>query len=313
MIKANKNYHYSVLLNQAVEGLNIRPNGNYIDGTYGRGGHSELILKKLSDQGKLLVFDKDQVAINFAQELYGNDPRVSIFHKSFTEVVSVVKQMQLEHKIDGLLLDLGVSSPQLNDENRGFSFLKDGPLDMRMNQTSGVSAAEWLSNADEQEMISVLKNYGEEKFAKRIAREIISFRSNEPILSTLQLVSVIEKALPFKEKNKHPATRTFQAIRIHINQELSDLEKVLEDSIKILSPKARIVAISFHSLEDRIVKRFMRDQQNGPSFPKQLPIQYKKNSGSLKIIGKTIRPSNQDIKINPRARSAIMRIAEVTA
>ncbi len=312
-MKTNKDAHKSVLLDQAIEGLNIRPNGLYIDGTYGRGGHSQLILEKLNNQGQLLMFDKDQLAVNMARDKYGKDPRVSIFHKSFAEAVNVVEQMKLKNQVDGILLDLGVSSPQLDDKERGFSFMKDGPLDMRMDQTSGLSASDWIAHADEHEMTSIFRNFGEEKFAKRIAKEIISFRSREPILTTYQLTSIIEKALPFKEKNKHPATRTFQAIRIHINKELVDLEIALENLLKILSSKARIVIISFHSLEDRIVKRYMRDQERGPIYPKRLPIKHKKIQGSLRIIGKAIKPCDQDIRNNPRARSAIMRIAEVTA
>lgn len=305
--------HAPVMLDEAVAALNIRPDGIYIDGTFGRGGHSARILDSLGEQGALLAFDKDVQAVDVARQRFGADRRFSIVHASFAELAEVVTQRGLSGKVDGLLLDLGVSSPQLDDPERGFSFMNDGPLDMRMDTTRGQSAAEWLAEADDQEIADVLRDYGEERFAYRIARAIVARRQQEPIIRTRDLADLVARSCPFKEKFKHPATRTFQAIRIFINRELEDLQACLRDSLNVLARGARLVVISFHSLEDRIVKRFMRDAAKGPKLPKGLPVTHVETQGSLRIIGKSQRASEAEVAGNPRARSAVLRIAEVPA
>jgi len=305
--------HIPVLLDQAIDALCIRPDGTYIDGTFGRGGHSARILESLGERGRLLAFDKDAEAVRIAQSRFGDDPRFSITHGSFAEIPAVVGDRGLVHLIDGLLLDLGVSSPQLDDPARGFSFLNDGPLDMRMDQTRGQSAAQWLAEADEEDIATVIYEYGEERFSRRIARAIVARRQDNPITGTRDLADLVAQTCPIKEKRKHPATRTFQAIRIFINRELDDLQRCLEGSLEVLAQGARLVVISFHSLEDRIVKRFMRDAARGPRLPKGLPVRHVETRGRLQPVGKTIRASAIELHDNPRARSAVMRVAEVSA
>jgi 16S rRNA (cytosine1402-N4)-methyltransferase len=234
-------------------------------------------------------------------------------HGSFAELATVARELGLQGRVDGLLLDLGVSSPQLDEAGRGFSFMQDGPLDMRMDRTRGVSAAEWLADAEEDEMATVFRDYGEERFARRIARAIVRERAETPLLRTAQLAALIERASPVREKHKHPATRTFQAIRIFINKELEDLQSCLRDSLEVLAAGARLVVISFHSLEDRIVKRFMREQERGPKLPKGLPVMHQQTLGTLRIVGKAVKPGEAEVAENPRARSAVMRVAEVPA
>jgi 16S rRNA (cytosine1402-N4)-methyltransferase len=248
-----------------------------------------------------------------ARERFGSDRRFSIVHGSFAELSSVVAEQGLEHRVNGLLLDLGVSSPQIDDPGRGFSFLNDGPLDMRMNRARGESAAEWLAGADECDIATVLREYGEERFARRIARAIVARRQVTPITGTRDLADLVAQACPVKEKFKHPATRTFQAIRIFVNRELDDLQLCLRDSLDVLARGARLVVISFHSLEDRIVKRFMRDTARGPKLPKGLPVRHVETQGRLRILGKSQRASQAELQGNPRARSAVLRVAEVTA
>lgn len=305
--------HIPVMLEEAIRELDIRPDGIYIDGTFGRGGHSERMLESLGEQGRLLAFDKDEEAVLVARERFGGDRRFSIVHGSFAELLSVVTERGLAHRVDGLLLDLGVSSPQIDDPARGFSFLNDGPLDMRMNRSRGQSAAEWLAVADEDDIATVLREYGEERFARRIARAIVARRQVTPITGTRDLAELVAQACPVKEKFKHPATRTFQAIRIFVNRELDDLQLCLRDSLEVLARGARLVVISFHSLEDRIVKRFMRDVARGPKLPKGLPVPHTETQGRLRILGKSRKASAVELQDNPRARSAVLRVAEITA
>ena len=302
--------HRSVLLTEAVEGLEIRPEGIYFDGTFGRGGHAAEILKKLNDQGRLIAMDQDPQAIKSAEERFGDDQRFEVVHGNFESLSDVVTEKGLNQKIDGILLDIGVSSPQLDDAIRGFSFMKSGPLDMRMNPEVGQPAAQWLAEVEERELIDVLRHLGEERFAKRIARAIIEVRQHQSIDDTLQLAKIISDAVPKKEKHKHPATRSFQAIRIYINRELEVLEKVLEDAVNVLAPNGRLVVISFHSLEDRIVKRFMRDKSRGPQIPKDLPVMDSDIQIPFKVVGKRIKPGEDEIEGNPRARSSVLRILE---
>jgi 16S rRNA (cytosine1402-N4)-methyltransferase len=305
--------HMPVLLDEAIAGLNIRPDGIYIDGTFGRGGHSRRILEELGAAGSLLAFDKDDEAVMVARAEFADDQRFSIVHGSFAQMAAIAAKRGLTRRVDGLLLDLGVSSPQIDDAVRGFSFLNDGPLDMRMDRTQGQSAADWLARAEEAEIAGVLRDYGEERFARRIARSIVTRRRLEPIQRTRELAELVFQACPVKEKHKHPATRTFQAIRIFINRELEDLELCLRDSLDVLARGARLVVISFHSLEDRIVKRFMRDAARGPKLPKGLPVRHAESQGRLRVLGKSQRASAEELYGNPRARSAVLRVAEVLA
>lgn len=299
--------HYTVLLHEAVEALVSNADGLYVDGTYGRGGHSREILKHLSDKGRLIAVDKDPQAIADAQELEKEDSRFSVFHGSFVDLAEASGESQL----DGVLLDLGVSSPQLDQAERGFSFMQDGPLDMRMDTSKGMSAREWLAVAELDEMSDVFKRLGEEKFGKRVAHAIVEYRAENEIVSTLQLVEIIESAMPIKDKFKHPATRVFQAIRIFINAELDDLADALGNSVQQLKQGGRLVIISFHSLEDRMVKRFIRQQAEGEKVPRHIPIVAGQEKGkTLKAVGKAIKASATEIAENTRSRSAVMRVAE---
>lgn len=308
--------HITVLLHEAVEGLALKEKGIYIDGTFGRGGHSRLILSQLTDNGRLIAIDRDPRAIAEANKI--QDPRFHIEHNSFSAIPEICEKLGLTGKIDGILLDLGVSSPQLDQAERGFSFMKDGPLDMRMDTTQGLSASEWLQQVSEQDLTWVLKTFGEERFAKRIATAIVNYnqaaRQNgtEPLTRTHQLAELVTSAIPFKDKHKHPATRTFQAIRIFINSELEELESVLQSALTVLAEKGRLSIISFHSLEDRMVKHFMRKQSKGESLPKGLPLREDQiqKTQTLKTIGKAIMPSEQEQALNPRSRSAVLRVAE---
>ncbi|RKQ39926.1 16S rRNA (cytosine(1402)-N(4))-methyltransferase RsmH [Enterobacter sp. R1(2018)] len=305
--------HTTVLLDEAVNGLNIRHDGIYIDGTFGRGGHSRLILSQLGAEGRLLAIDRDPQAIAAAEAI--DDPRFTIIHGPFSELAQYVSERGLTGKIDGILLDLGVSSPQLDDAERGFSFMRDGPLDMRMDPTRGQSAAQWLLTAEEADMAWVIKTFGEEKFGKRIARAIVERNREQPMTRTKELAAVVAAAMPVKDKFKHPATRTFQAIRIWINSELEEIENALKGSLEALSPGGRLSIISFHSLEDRIVKRFMRENSRGPQVPAGLPMteaQLNKLGGRyLKSLGKMM-PGEEEVAENVRARSSVLRIAERT-
>jgi 16S rRNA (cytosine1402-N4)-methyltransferase len=305
--------HQAVLLHEAVEGLNIQENGIYIDGTFGRGGHSAAILEKLGAGGKLLAIDKDPEAIAVAKERFGGDERFSIVQSSFAEIDQILKKKGLSGKVNGILLDLGVSSPQLDQAERGFSFMKEGPLDMRMNPDEGESAAQWLSHASVEEMTEVLKKYGEERFGRRIAHAIAETRTKESILTTQQLVGIITAAQPVKEKHKHPATRSFQGIRIFINRELEDLERFLDGAVAQLVAGGRLSVISFHSLEDRIVKQKFHRLAHGQVLPRGLPIRDSDAGKEVRLIAKKVRAGADEINDNPRSRSAILRIAEKLA
>ena len=304
--------HLPVMVAEALQQLVIDQNGIYLDCTFGRGGHSQGILNQLGQGGQLLAFDRDADAINsdYAQAML-MDERFKLKHSCFSELENIVKSENLEGKVNGILLDLGVSSPQLDNPERGFSFLRDGPLDMRMDSNTGVSAQQWLANVDEKDLVKVLFDYGEERFARRIARAIVEKRTQSPITTTRQLAELIEDAVPVREKHKHPATRTFQAIRIEINSELDELKAVLQQSARVLKPGGRLVVISFHSLEDRIVKRFIRDESGAKYNPGKLPIkEVDIAKGILKRVGKALKAGKQETIQNPRARSAIMRVAE---
>jgi len=305
-----KHTHRPVLLDVSVEALAVQPAGVYLDGTFGRGGHSRLILQRLGEKGRLIAIDKDPEAIAFAHKTLIEDKRFNIVWGSFAMLAEVAEQAGVMGRVNGILLDLGVSSPQLDQAQRGFSFLQDGPLDMRMDPESGQSAADWLAQAETQEIADVLKIYGEERHARRIARAIVQARSEQPIHTTKTLADVIAAANPSWEKGKHPATRSFQAIRIYINRELDDLRACLDQVIEVLAPGGRLAIISFHSLEDRIVKRFMRDQAKGDCFPPGVPVTQAQLQPKLRLVGKAMRANEQEVEANPRARSAVLRVAE---
>lgn len=302
--------HQPVLIKEVLTGLSIQPDGVYVDGTFGRGGHAGAILAMLGPEGKLLAMDKDPEAVQSATRQFGGDPRFGIEQGSFAMLGRMVAQQHLQGQVNGLLLDLGVSSPQLDDASRGFSFSEDGPLDMRMDPVHGISAAQWLQEAAEQEISKVLKTFGEERFSRRIARAIVAARHTQPLRSTRQLAELIAAAVPVREKHKHPATRSFQAIRIYINHELDDVRAVLEQVPDMLAPHGRMAVISFHSLEDRIVKRFIRDEYRGEQPPQQFPLAGMDYCPRLRPVGKAIRASDEEVAGNPRARSAVLRIAE---
>ena len=303
--------HTSVLLQECLDGLAIKPDGIYIDATFGRGGHSGEILSQLGEQGRLIAFDRDPQAIEAAKR-FADDKRFTIVHSPFADMADVIESMSLTGEIDGVLMDLGVSSPQLDDAERGFSFLRDGPLDMRMDTSRGQSAAEWLAEADEQDITQVIKEFGEEKFGKRIAHAIVNERKVNPITRTRELVRIIDQAMPVKDKFKHPATRTFQGIRIYINAELEQLRVGLKAATAILKPKGRLAVISFHSLEDRLVKRFMKEQSKGKAVPHGLPLTQQEIDADkvLSLIGKAIKPGEDELAVNVRSRSAVLRVAE---
>ena len=302
--------HQPVLLDEVLEGLAIQADGVYVDGTFGRGGHASAILAELGTQGRLLAMDKDPEAVLSAEQQFSADPRFEIEQGAFTQLGQLVARHQLQGRVNGLLLDLGVSSPQLDDATRGFSFSEDGPLDMRMDPDAGISAAEWLETASEQAISKVLKTLGEERFARRIARAIVTARESEPLRSTRQLAELIAAAVPAHEYKKHPATRSFQAIRIFINHELDDIREVLEQVPDMLAPHGRLAVISFHSLEDRIVKRFIRDAYQGEPPPPEFPLAGMDYTPSLRPVGKAIRATAAEVDHNPRARSAVLRVAE---
>ena len=304
--------HLSVMLEEALHHMKLKLDGVYIDGTFGRGGHSKRILESLGENGRLIAFDRDETAINceHAQQL-SQDSRFQLIHAPFSEMEKIVTELELNGKIDGILLDLGVSSPQLDDETRGFSFMNDGVLDMRMDCSQGLSAAEWLAQIDEKTLTHVLFDFGEERFARRIANAIVTTRITQPIETTRQLAKLIEDTIPFREKHKHPATRSFQAIRIAINNELGEIESVLQQTKNLLNSNGRLVVISFHSLEDRIVKRFMRDESGVKRNVGKLPIKEADiEKGVLNVLSKAIKPSVDEIAQNPRSRSAVLRVAE---
>lgn len=307
----NELQHRTVLLDEAVDALVTRPDGIYVDGTFGRGGHSRAVLARLAPAGRLIAFDKDPRAIETAQRI--EEARFSIVHDSFASMQGALAARGIE-KVSGVLLDLGVSSPQVDDPERGFSFRADGPLDMRMDPTRGESAAEWLARASLQELTEVIRDYGEERFAFQIAKALVARRAESdrlgPLDTTGELAQIVGHVVKTREKGKDPATRTFQAIRIHVNQELADLQVVLDAALSLLEQGGRLVVISFHSLEDRIVKRFMQAHASAPAVDRRLPIRaVDLPSPPLKVIGRKF-PSDAEVVANPRARSAVMRIAE---
>jgi len=302
--------HQPVLLTEALQGLAIKPDGIYVDGTFGRGGHSKGILARLGPHGRLIALDKDPVAIETGKQAPFMDPRFCILHDSFTGLYHAMQDRGYLNNVNGILLDLGVSSPQLNEPARGFSFIHDGPLDMRMNPQQGTSAATWINQASEEDIARVLYEYGEERFSRRIARAIVNARQQSRIESTLQLSDIIKKAHPAWERRIHPATRSFQGIRIFINRELEDLQNVLDQTADVLASAGRLCVISFHSLEDRIVKQFIQQQASKDDYPPGLPIQHTEDRRRIRKVGGLIRPTEAEIALNPRARSARLRIAE---
>jgi len=307
--------HTPVLLREAVDALAVTSCGTYVDGTFGRGGHSRLILERLGECGRLIAFDRDPTAVAAGQALEAGDARFCMVHSSFSRIQEVLRKLDVD-QVDGILLDLGMSSPQLEEADRGFSFRLDGPLDMRMDTSEGQTAAEWLASASQAHMEEVIKNYGEERFAKQIARAIVAARSRQPITTTHQLAAIVATAVRSRkrEDKQNPATRTFQAIRIYINQELEKLSLVLPQCVEVLKPGGRLVAISFHSLEDRIVKRFMRESANPDTLPKDVPLRaievQRLSRHKLRVVGKALGPAEEELAANPRARSAVMRVAE---
>lgn len=303
--------HRPVLLDEVLEALHIKPDGFYIDATYGGGGHSAAILERLNERGSLLAVDKDPEAVFLAQRRHQDERRFSIYRRSFASLKQLTDSLGLTGLTDGIVLDLGVSSPQLDNPKRGFSFLREGPLDMRMDSAQGLTAAEWLAGVDELELARVIKDYGEERYARRIARAIVNVRKQSRLSTTRQLADLIVTVVPRKEKNKHPATRTFQAIRIFINRELQELENILPQSLELLRRHGRLVVISFHSLEDRIVKQFIRSHSRQQAdVPRGLPVMGVELGPALRVIGKIKRASEAESRRNPRARSAVLRVAE---
>ncbi len=305
--------HTTVLLQEAVDALVIDPNGFYVDGTFGRGGHTAELLARLSARASVVAIDKDPQAIAEGERRFSEDSRLQLVHGTFADLSDIVAQMGKAGELSGVLLDLGVSSPQLDQAERGFSFMRDGPLDMRMDTSKGLSAAEWIASADEQEIARVIKEYGEERFARRMASAVVKERAKTPITRTVQLAGILAAAHPAWERGKHPATKAFQAIRIFINRELDDLEALLAQIIDSLKVGGRLVIISFHSLEDRRVKRFIRDQDQGIKLPKNLPIRDIDRGVRLVKVGKAVKPAGTEVEGNIRSRSAVMRIAERVA
>jgi len=302
--------HTAVLSEQAVAGLNVRGDGCYVDCTFGRGGHARSILARLGKAGRLLALDRDPQAVAAGGEI--DDGRFRILHGRFSRLAELAGRAGVV-RADGILLDLGVSSPQLDDPARGFSFRNDAPLDMRMDPGSGASAAQWLAEADEQEIREVIRNHGEERFAKQIAAAIVAARARGPVGTTRQLAAIVAKAVPTREPRQDPATRTFQAVRIHVNQELEELSLALPQCLELLAPGGRLVVISFHSLEDRIVKRFLRDNAAADHLPRRLPVRARDlPQPPLRLVGRALRPTDAEVAANPRARSAVMRVAERT-
>jgi len=302
--------HISVLLEGAVDALNIRPDGIYVDATFGRGGHSREILARLGAAGRLIALDRDPQAVAAAAGM--QDARLNMVHAAFSKLTEVLRDLQVE-AVDGVLFDLGMSSPQLDEAARGFSFRFDAPLDMRMDTSQGMTAADWLNQAEEKEIAQVVWNYGEERFARQVARALVKARALAPIATTRQLADIVATAVRTRERGQDPATRTFQAVRIFINRELEEIEATLPQAVAALKPGGRLVVISFHSLEDRMVKRFMRDEAAGERVPPEIPVTADAlRGGRLQLVGKAIKPDYFECSANPRARSATMRVAERT-
>lgn len=304
--------HIPVLKREALDALNIRQDGIYLDATLGRAGHSKAIADRLGAAGRLIALDRDPSAIEVGQKVFADDKRVQIIHGEFAQMFDLLKSATDIDKVDGILMDLGVSSPQLDEAQRGFSFMRDGELDMRMDTSRGQSAAQWLAEVEEAELVKVLFEFGEEKFARRIARAIVLTRETDQISSTAQLASIIEQNVPKKDKHKHPATRSFQAIRMYVNQELAQIEQALPQAVELLNQGGRLAVISFHSLEDRIVKRFIRRYSTPNLPPRNVPVSDRDYLTPLQTIGRAVKPSSREIEYNPRSRSSVLRIAERT-
>ena len=304
--------HQTVLQAEAIEALAIKKDGNYIDATFGRGGHSKAILSLLSEKGCLIAIDRDPEAITHANKFKDQDSKLKVVQATFGEIGKLKETEELRGKIDGILFDLGVSSPQLDNPDRGFSFMHNGPLDMRMNQMDQLSAAQWINTATEKEIADVLFRFGEERHSRRMAKRVVAARQEKDIETTGQLAELVKAANPAWEKGKHPATRAFQAIRIHINNELEQIEDALNGAVELLRGEGRLVVISFHSLEDRIVKNFLTNKARGDNFPRDVPVTAEQMNPTLKKIGKVIRAKESEVLNNPRARSAVMRVAEKT-
>ena len=308
----NEPEHVPVLLEETLQALKVRKDGFYVDATCGRGGHTQAILEKLGPQGRVLALDRDPQAVTAVRARCAGDARIEVQQAAFSRLGHLLGERNLNGRVHGVLLDLGVSSPQLDEPARGFSFRHDGPLDMRMDPTSGVSAAQWINAAPEEEISRVLHEYGEERYARRIARVIVRERAQSPLTTTRQLAELIARAVPSRERSKDPATRSFQAIRIFINRELEEIEQTLPQAVQALAPGGRLVVISFHSLEDRIVKRFLRAEAKGEELPLELPVRASEIQARLKLVGKAVRASAAEVQRNPRARSAVLRMAERT-
>ncbi len=306
----NEPEHVPVLLEETLQALKLREDGFYVDATCGRGGHSQAILERLGPRGRVFALDRDPQAVSAVRARFAADARFEIHHAPFSQLESLLAKHA--GRVDGILFDLGVSSPQLDEAVRGFSFLREGPLDMRMDPTRGESAAQWLNHADEAEIARVLRDYGEERFARRIARTIVREREQKPLTTTRDLAGLIARSVPTRERGKDPATRSFQAIRIFINRELEEIETALPQAVRLLAPGGRLAVISFHSLEDRIAKHFLRAEAKGEELPPGLPVRAHEVRTRLRLVGKAIKPSEQETARNPRARSAVLRVAERT-
>ena len=305
--------HTSVMVKEVVEALNIRPDGTYVDATFGRGGHTRAILECLGPAGRVLAIDRDPDACRYGHEVFANEPRMLLVQARFSDLAAIIEREGLRQRITGMVFDLGVSSPQLDHASRGFSFQKQGPLDMRMDFSTGETVADWLSAVEEAELVRVLRELGEERYAKRIARAVVGARGHVPLTTTTELATLISQCVPTAEPGKHPATRTFQALRIKVNGELDELDVILSQIESLLSVNGRLVVISFHSLEDRRVKHFFRRCARGDRYPPDLPITRDQIRPTLRLVGKLLRPTSEEVDLNPRARSAVMRVAERTA
>ncbi len=295
-----------------MEALNIKADGVYLDTTFGRGGHTRLILQQLGREGRVVAMDRDPQAVAYGREEFRDEPRLRLCHTDFHHLEQALSAAGVTGTLDGVVADLGVSSPQLDDKRRGFAFMHDGPLDMRMDSDNGLDAATWLRRVEEADLQRVIRAYGEERYARRIASAIVSARRQQRLVSTRQLAEVIAAAVPTREPGKHPATRTFQAIRIYINDELAQLRTLLPKAVRLLAAGGRLAVISFHSLEDRIVKRFLREESRGDPYPPDLPVPASAVQPRLRLVGRAIHPAEAEIQRNPRARSAVLRVAERT-
>ena len=308
----NATTHIPVLLDEVIQALDIKPDAVTVDATYGRGGHAEAVMKRLGGSGRLLLLDRDPQAAADARRRFGADARVSVEQARFSRLAAVCERHGLSGRVNAVLFDLGVSSPQLEDGARGFSFRQPGPLDMRMDPGEGPSAADWINQAEESELLRVIREYGEERYARRIARAIVRARARSPIDDTRVLAEIVAGAVPARERKKDPATRTFQAIRLHVNRELDELDEVLPQAVHVLAPGGRLAVISFHSLEDRRVKHFLRAEARGPEVPRGMPAPPVPFRPQLRLLGRAIRPTPEEVRRNPRARSAVLRVAERT-